>query len=59
MFEEKNSIYLIAGYIVFFSGIGLYLLSLLIRRNNLRRDEELLTQITAQLKQDEQAGKPE
>ena len=50
MFAEKNSIYLIAGYIVFLGGIGVYLLSLVLRRRNLRRDEELLDQITQQLK---------
>jgi len=50
MFAEKNSIYLIAGYIVFLGGIGVYLLSLALRRRNLRRDEELLDQITQQLK---------
>lgn len=52
MFSEKNSIYLIAGYVVFLGGIGIYLLTLLLRRRNLRRDEELLDQITEQLKDD-------
>ena len=56
MFEEKNAIYLIAVYAVFFSGLGIYLLSLLIRRNNLRRDEELMAQITEEMKQAEQPG---
>lgn len=54
MFEEKNSVYLIAGYAVFFSGLGIYLLSLLIRRNNLRRDEKLMIEISEQMKLDEQ-----
>ncbi len=53
MFSEKNSIYLIAGYIVFFGGIGGYLLSLVLRQRNLRRDAELLDQISEQLKQDQ------
>ena len=53
MFSEKNSIYLIAGYIVFLGGLGIYLLSLAMRRRNLRRDEALLDQITEQIKQEE------
>jgi hypothetical protein len=51
MFTEKNSIYLIAGYAVFLGGIAIYLLSLAVRRRNLRRDEELLTEIEQQLEQ--------
>ncbi len=58
MFSEKNSIYLIAGYIVFLGGIGLYLLSLLVRRHNLRRDEERLEQIAEQLQLEQQATHP-
>jgi hypothetical protein len=53
MFTEKNSIYLIAGYIVFLGGIGIYLLSLVLRRRNLRRDEELIEQISEQLKEEQ------
>ena len=51
MFAEKNSIYLIAGYVVFLGGIGIYLLSLVLRRRNLKRDQEILEQISDQLKQ--------
>ena len=56
MFAEKNSIYLIAGYIVFLGGISTYLLSLVLRRRNLKRDEELLDQISEQLKQEQQSN---
>jgi hypothetical protein len=51
MFAEKNSIYLIAGYVVFLGGIGIYLLSLVLRQRNLKRDQEMLEQISDQLKQ--------
>ena len=50
MFLEKNSIYLIGGYIVFLGGIAIYLLTLVLRNRNLRRDEELLDQIAEQIK---------
>jgi hypothetical protein len=53
MFTEKNSIYLIAGYIVFLGGFLIYLLSLVLRRRNLQRDEELFEQITEQIRQEE------
>jgi hypothetical protein len=53
MFTEKNSIYLIAGYIVFLGGFLIYLLSLVLRRRNLLRDEELFEQITEQIRQEE------
>jgi membrane protein YqaA with SNARE-associated domain len=54
MFTEKNSIYLIAGYAVFLGGIATYLLSLLLRRRNLKRDEESLEQIAEQVRQEQQ-----
>ena len=54
MFAEKNSVYLIAAYAVFLGGFLIYLLSLLVRQRNLRRDEETLEQISEQLKQDEE-----
>ena len=53
MFTEKNSIYLIAGYVVFLGGFLVYLLSLILRRRNLQRDEELFEQITDQIKNEE------
>jgi hypothetical protein len=53
MFAEKNAIYLIAGYVVFLGGILIYLLTLVIRRRNLQRDEELLEQISTQLEEQE------
>jgi hypothetical protein len=53
MFAEKNAIYLIAGYAVFLGGILIYLLTLVIRRHNLERDEELLEQISTQLEEQE------
>ncbi len=60
MFAEKNSIYLIAGYIVFLGGISTYLLSLVLRRRNLRRDEAMLEQIAQQLKEEaSQAPSPQ
>ena len=54
MFAEKNSIYLIAAYIVFLGSITIYLLSLVIRVRNLKRDEELLRQISEQVAQEQQ-----
>jgi hypothetical protein len=56
MFAEKNSIYLIAGYVVFLGGITIYLISLALRMRNLKRDEELLQQISEQLKQEQQGA---
>lgn len=53
MFTEKNSIYLIAGYVVFLGGMAVYLLSLLVRSRNVRRDEELLAEITEQLREEQ------
>ncbi|HEY3288721.1 MAG TPA: hypothetical protein VGK87_01200 [Anaerolineae bacterium] len=53
MFTEKNSIYLIAGYVVFLGGMAIYLLSLYLRRRNVRRDEALLTQITEQMREEQ------
>jgi hypothetical protein len=53
MFAEKNSIYLIAAYVVFLGSIFIYLLSLVIRIRNLKRDEQLLQEITEQMKQEE------
>ena len=58
MFEEKNSIYLIAGYVVFLGGMATYLLSLVLRQHNLKRDEEMLEQIEDQLQEQEQAAQP-
>jgi hypothetical protein len=58
MFAEKNSIYLIAGYAVFLGGIGIYLLSLVLRRRNLKRDQEMLEQIADQLKQQDTPTPP-
>ena len=37
--------YMIAGYVVIFGIIGLYLVSLVIRWRNLRQEEELLEQL--------------
>ena len=56
MFAEKNSIYLIAAYVVFLGSITIYLVSLAIRVRNLKRDEELLQQIAEQLKQEQQTA---
>jgi hypothetical protein len=56
MFEEKNAIFLLGGYVVFLSGILLYLLSLAIRRRNLDRDERTMAEIREQLRQDEQGA---
>jgi hypothetical protein len=58
MFTEKNSIYLILGYVVFLGGIGAYLLSLVLRRRNLKRDEEMLEQIAEQIKEEQQTTPP-
>lgn len=55
MFTDKNAIYLIAGYIVFLGGISTYLLSLVLRRRNIKRDRELLEQIEQQINE-EQSG---
>ncbi|MCL4505102.1 MAG: hypothetical protein M1434_04110 [Chloroflexi bacterium] len=53
MFTEKNAIYLIAGYIVFLGGISTYLLSLVLRRHNIKRDRELLEQIEQQINEEQ------
>jgi peptidoglycan/LPS O-acetylase OafA/YrhL len=41
----NTSAYMIAGYIVFFVVSGLYLLSLIIRQRNLRRELDLLDEL--------------
>jgi hypothetical protein len=56
MFADKNSIYLIAGYVVFLGGISIYLLTLTLRRRSLRRDAETLRQITEQLNEEAKAA---
>lgn len=56
MFEEKNAIFLLGGYVVFLSGILIYLLSLAVRHRNLDRDERTMAEIREQLRQDEQAA---
>ena len=48
-----NIIYLIAAYVVFLGGLGLYAGSLALRRRNLERDERMLEQIAQQLKEEE------
>jgi len=35
--------YMIAGYVVIFGGLALYLISLAVRRNNLKQDLDVLT----------------
>lgn len=54
MFAENNAIYLIAGYVVFLGGISTYLLTLVLRQRNLKRDEQLLEQIAEQLRTQEE-----
>jgi hypothetical protein len=58
MFTEKNSIYLILGYVVFLGGIATYLLTLVLRRRGLKRDEEMLEQIAEQIKEEQQNTPP-
>ena len=53
MLRDSHLIYLLAGYVVFLGGIGLYLLSLVLRRRNLQRDEEMLRQVTQQIQEEE------
>ncbi|MBP1693562.1 MAG: hypothetical protein H6Q37_1445 [Chloroflexi bacterium] len=36
--------YMIAGYVVIFGGLALYLISLVVRRNNLKQDLEILAE---------------
>jgi hypothetical protein len=52
MVNSPNSIYLIAGYTVFLGGISLYFLSLVLRQRNLKRDEEMLAQMSEQLQEE-------
>ena len=44
--QDKNAGYLMAAYAVFIGGLSLYLISLVIRKRNLERDEALVEQIT-------------
>jgi len=53
MHQDSQFIYLLAGYVVFLGGIGLYLLSLALRRRNLQRDEEALRQAAQQIQEEE------
>jgi len=58
---NPNLIYLALGYAVFLGGIGLYALSLWIRRRNLARDAQRLEHIEKQLADEArapQAGAP-
>jgi hypothetical protein len=43
--QDKNAAYLIAAYIVFLGGMGLYLASLVVRRKTIERDEQALSEI--------------
>jgi hypothetical protein len=38
----ETTTYMIAGFVIIFGSMGLYLLSLIVRHNNLKRDMELL-----------------
>jgi hypothetical protein len=42
--------YMIAGYVVFFTVLVIYLISLVIRWRNLRQDEEMLEQVEQEKK---------
>ncbi len=44
--QDKNAGYLMAAYAVFIGGLSLYLISLVIRKRNLERDEALVEHIT-------------
>lgn len=49
MFEESTAPYLIAAYVVFLGGIAVYVLSLVVRRRALDREEQVLDQISDEL----------
>jgi hypothetical protein len=45
MQTPDTSVYMIAGFVVIFTGMLVYLASLVVRFRNLRKDEELLAEI--------------
>ncbi len=53
MLQGPNLIYLFVAYGVFLGGITLYVLSLVLRQRNLRRDEDMLNQIEEQVREQE------
>lgn len=52
---DKNAPYLFAAYAVFLSGLASYLVSLVLRKRNIDRDEAVIQQIEAEAAQEQKA----
>lgn len=47
---DQNAPYLYAAYVVFLTGVMVYLVSLVLRQRNIRRDEKMIQEIEAEEK---------
>jgi|GEM_PF-1910711 len=45
---DQNAPYLYAAYAVFLIGVAVYLVSLVLRQRNIRRDEQMIQEIEAE-----------
>ena len=50
---DKNAPFLFGAYAVFLVGLAFYLVSLVLRKRNLNRDEQMIQQIEAETSQDQ------
>ncbi|HQV69671.1 MAG TPA: hypothetical protein PLJ62_05755 [Thermoflexales bacterium] len=50
MFQEPVAPYLITAYAVFLGGMALYFISLKVRQNNTKREEDAIKQIEEEIK---------
>ena len=51
LLEDKNAVYLFTAYGVFLGGMLTYVVSLILRKRALDRDEEIIEQVEAEEKQ--------
>jgi heme exporter protein D len=50
---DKNAPYLLGAYAVFLGGLAIYLVSLVLRKRNIDRDEQVIQQIEAEANQEQ------
>ena len=52
---DKNAPYLFGAYAVFFTGLIFYIVSLVLRKRSIDRDEQVIQQIEAEASQEQKA----